>query len=99
MQKQITKQIKGNKNKIKCHFKNSIVYSGNILNGGQQPMNANLIFLKFHVPGQKQFSEVLYFYKQRKPINQGKFKIHWWIYWKGKYNKIGKSFLQASDSM
>jgi hypothetical protein len=35
MQKQITKQIKGNKNKIKCHFKNSIVYSGNILNGGQ----------------------------------------------------------------
>lgn len=44
--------------------------------------------LKFCVLKQKQFHKILYSLRTEKAINQGKFRIHWWVHQRDRYSKM-----------
>lgn len=49
--------------------------------------------LRFHRATWKQCHEVLCFYRTKKVIDQGKFKIHLWVHQRGSYSKMEEAAL------
>lgn len=50
---------------------------------------------EFYVLTWKQLHELLQFYRMKKVLNQGKFKMHEWVRQRDSYSKLGEGFLQA----
>lgn len=45
------------------------------------------------------FMAFLWFYRTKRVINQGNFKLHWWVHQTGGYEEMDGAILSAQDAI